>query len=70
MKIKKLKPTDRDYLLRDDKKVLVNKSGSIVIGRGVDSLTKHLKHSRGEYAQDALDRDIGGYADDYYGEDD
>ena len=39
-KIKVLKPTDIEYLLRDEKKVLVIEKRGIVIGRGINSLMK------------------------------
>ena len=42
IRIKKLKPTDRGYILRDEKKVLVDDKKGIVIGKGVDSLMKFI----------------------------
>lgn len=44
MRIKKLKPTDPAYLFRDEKKVLVSedKHKRIVIGKGIDSLMRHI----------------------------
>lgn len=44
VKIKKLKPTDPEYILRDEKKVLVKDDGKIriTIGKGIDSLMRHI----------------------------
>ena len=53
IKIKKLKPTDRDYLLRDEKKVLVDDKKGVVIGKGVDSLMKFIDNRKHNY--DAID---------------
>jgi prefoldin subunit 5 len=49
VRIKKLKPTDREYILRDDKKVLVNEKKGIVIGKGVDSLMKFIDNQKQKY---------------------
>jgi len=49
MKIKKLKPTDPEYLLRDEKKVLVDDKKGIVIGKGVDSLMKFIDSKKHNY---------------------
>jgi hypothetical protein len=54
MRIKKLKPTDPEYLLRDDKKVLVNEKRGIVIGRGVDSLMKHIDNQGHRFSNDFI----------------
>jgi hypothetical protein len=49
MKIKKLKPTDAQYIFRDEKKVLADKKKGIVIGKGVDSLMKHIDNRKYKY---------------------
>jgi hypothetical protein len=49
VKIKKLKPTDREYLLRDERKVLVDERKGIVIGKGVDSLMKFIDSKKHNY---------------------
>lgn len=49
MRIKKLKPTDPEYILRDEKKVLVNERKGIVIGKGSDSLMKFIDGRKHKY---------------------
>ena len=49
MKIRKLKPADTQYLFRDEKKVLVDKKKGVVIGKGVDSLMKHIDNRKYNY---------------------
>jgi len=49
VKIKKLKPTDPEYILRDEKKILVNEKKGIVIGKGTDSLMKHIDSRKHKY---------------------
>lgn len=53
VRIKKLKPTDRGYLLRDEKKVLVNEKKGIVIGKGADSLWWFCKKLNLDYKFEA-----------------
>jgi len=49
VRIKKLKPADRGYLLRDEKKVLVDNKKGIVIGKGADSLMKFIDSKKHNY---------------------
>lgn len=62
IKIKKLKPKDAEYLLRDEKKVLVG--NGVIIGKGADNLMRRIK-PRGENAMDAFLKDV----DDFLGDD-